>query len=494
MGIETLHPQYSKRLPQWQRCMDCFEGSDRIKSEERRTTYLPTLSGQNDVEYVAYITRALFFNATGRTVQGLVGAMVRNEPTFKLPGAMDDWTKDLTPDHHSAVELVKQIGEAILLYNRALLLVDRPEVDESRGIEDRPYIAMYDALAITNWQTEPFPRVVLKETFFERDEKDEYSRRESTQYRELLLLDGVYTQRLWRKVPRTQTGPSKSEEYGIYRTITPTRRGQRMTELPVVWLSMQGLVQKIEKSPLLDLVDVNISHFHNSADLEHGRHFTALPTPWVSGVSAEELGGKMRIGSATAWALPNPQSRAGFLEFSGQGLAAIAEGMRSKEEMMAALGARLLQQPRRTQVEAAETARIHASGEVSALTAVAVAAEEGLEKALEIAREWEGVSGKVEARLNRDFIDTRLAPQELTALLSAWQQGGISIDTFLWNLKQGELLPPDDTIDEEKARIEASNAEQERLIKQEGGTVQRLPRRRNFTVSVGGKTANVSEQ
>lgn len=448
MGIDTRHPDYTARQGQWQRTTDCYEGSDAVK--ERKETYLPKLSGMDQKEYDAYVTRALFFGAMMRTVQGLVGALVRKEPDVEVPSQMKDWLDSITNTGLSLTELVKAVGTSILLTNRCGLLVDRPEEEEGR-----PYIALYDALSITNWLSTP-RRIVLMEPYNESKPGDPYVQTRAMQYRELRLDQGVYTQAIWRKPASTAPSPNPNakQEYVISREITPTRRGEQLSDIPFVFLTAQGVSEAIEKAPLLDMADVNLSHFSNSADLEHGRHFTALPTPWVSGLKPDT--GELRIGSGTAWLLPDPQSRAGYLEFSGTGLGTISAGMKDKEEMMAVLGARLLMQ-QRTQVETAETARIHQSGDMSAMSGLAVAIERGVQRALEVMATWEGFSGKVSVKINRDFIDTMLDAPSLTALLSTWQAGGISLDTFLWNLKQGELLPPDTEIEDERARIESQN-------------------------------------
>ncbi len=51
--------------------------------------------------------------------------------------------------------------------------------------------------------------------------------------------------------------------------------------------------------------------------------------------------------------------------------------------------------------------------------------------------------------LNTDFDAATLGAQELTALVAAWQQGAISRDTRLHNLRAGELLPPACTNEQE---------------------------------------------
>jgi hypothetical protein len=199
---------------------------------------------------------------------------------------------------------------------------------------------------------------------------------------------------------------------------------------------------------MLGLADMNLSHYRTSADLEHGRHFTALPTPYVTGVDAES---ELSIGAESAWVLPDPSSRAGYLEFSGQGLRALETAMDQKRSMMASLGAQLLE-GQKAGVEASETLRLRQNSEMSALMKAVKTVESGLNHAFEYMTEWEG-GNQISVSINTDFSDTKIDPQVMTALMQAWQSGAISHETFLWNLKRGEILPSGVEIEDERDRI-----------------------------------------
>jgi hypothetical protein len=294
-----------------------------------------------------------------------------------------------------------------------------------------------------NWLSQPAPSIVLLETVCEADAADPYKLKEIQQYRELTIIDGKYTVNIWRK--KEQGAVDQQGEWFIVETRVPTNRGRAIAEIPFFWLTPRGGTSDIEKPPLLGMVDVALSHYRSSADLEHGRHFTALPTLWVSGVDA---GDPIRIGSATVLKLPTPECRAGYTEFTGQGLGSLENALETKEHMMAVLGAAIFGEQRKG-VEAAETARIRQSGETSLLMGIVNSVEEVLEAALTFAAEWMGAGGKVELDINRDFFDTSIDPAVLASLLESLQSGAITIETFLYNLQQAEMLPPGVTIDDE---------------------------------------------
>jgi hypothetical protein len=65
----------------------------------------------------------------------------------------------------------------------------------------------------------------------------------------------------------------------------------------------------------------------------------------------------------------------------------------------------------------------------------------------------------VYVRFATDWDATTLTPQDALALAQTWQLGGMSRRTYVWNLEEGHLLPPDTTVDEEIALIEMESAQ-----------------------------------
>jgi hypothetical protein len=197
---------------------------------------------------------------------------------------------------------------------------------------------------------------------------------------------------------------------------------------------------------------VNLSHYRTSADYEHGAHFCGLPTVVVTGYRPDEKASPLYIGSAKAWVFSQPDASATYLEFTGQGLGALATLKAEKEAAMAALGARMLA-PDKKEAEAAETAAIHRSGEVSVLATIAQTLARAMEQALTWVAEWNATAGDVDFKLNTDYFPMPLASADITALVGAWQQGAISKETLFYNLKRGELIPEDTTLEDEEAAI-----------------------------------------
>jgi hypothetical protein len=164
----------------------------------------------------------------------------------------------------------------------------------------------------------------------------------------------------------------------------------------------------------------------------------------------------LRIGSAVAWDL-GPDGRCGFLEHVGSGIGAITAAMDEKRELMATVGARLLEATPKG-VETAEAARLRHAGEHATLRTIAAVLSAGLTQALQYHAWWVGTEptpADVPARveLHKDFANVRMASDELRAMILAWQSGALSYPTLYQNLTRGELTRVGVSADDEREDI-----------------------------------------
>jgi len=452
MAVDTKHSEYHEYYEIWERCEHAAEGQDEI--HEYGVKYLPRLSGQTDAEYYAYKQRALYFNATARTIDGLTGMLFMKPETIEAPAAMDSIIADVTMGGLSLHQFAEMVSEEVITIGRCGVLVDYPPIvnavtlAQAQAQGARPYATMYDAESIINWKTgrinnaEQLTLVVLEEE--NEIPVDEFESKCEPQWRVLDLVNGAYRQRVFRK--------DKRGEFILVEEIFPQINGRVINKIPFEFFGVRDNTPCVDKPPLLDLVDVNLSHYRTTADYEHGLHFTGLPTPVVTGYYSDDKSASLRIGSGTAWLLPDPQSKAFYLEFTGQGLGELREALRSKEAMMATLGARILA-PEKRAAEAAQTANIHRSSENSVLASIAQSISVGLTHVMEWLRDWSNITGEVKVELNRDFIPNSMTAQDVDVLVKSWQAGAISANVLFENLVAGDIISQDTSFDDEQERI-----------------------------------------
>ncbi|MCP4251057.1 MAG: DUF4055 domain-containing protein [bacterium] len=467
---------YEQRIEQWNKIRDTLEGEDQIKSKGQ--CYLPRPSAQDDKDYRAYKARASFYGVTERTLRSLVGLVFRIEPEVELVPGLENMILAATPEGENLDSVMREAVRETMSLGRYGVLVDMPQAGAQRA---EPYLATFTAENIWRWEEAFDPstservltRVVLHSDPLVQDDI------ETDILHELLLVEpediggsnddtavslaGIYVIQIWEKQQsetasesnqnrREETDEDDSGYVRVGAPIVPLIQGAPLNRIPFIFINSTDEKPETSKPPMLDLVNMNIGHYRNSADLEHSLHLTAEPTPWTA---ANWEGGSepTSIGSATIWNMPEG-GQAGMLEFSGKGIEAISTAMTDKENRMAALGARLIRDQERANVTS-ETTRLQSKAEESTLTSSVRTVESAFRKALTIATEW--VGGNPEANtldLNKDFVETRMDPQELTALVGAWQAAAMSYDTLWTNMQRGEVADPKRSAEDERELIE----------------------------------------
>ena len=450
-NISSVHADFAKRQIQWSRIRDALEGQDEIK--ENGEAYLKKPSAMTVSEYTAYKDRAQFFPVAERTLRGMSGLVFRHNTQFKLPPRLEELTECATTDGHSLTVMAEQVVNELLSIGRYGLLVDFPEATPNSTA--LPYIATYTAENILDWTSafvegkRQVVRIVVKDDFDNNDDANDVAE----QRLELVINeDGVYEVRKWTSSTAVASSDKSATSFVLTSSTVPQIGGKPLKAIPFVFINPYDLRPEVEKPPMLDLVDVNVGHYRNSADYEHALYLTAQPTPWISG-QLQESNKPTAIGSGAIWYLPEG-AQAGMLEFQGAGIEAQRKAMEDKENRMAALGARMIHEGR-ARNEASDTAKMRGKSEMSLLTNVVNMAEAGILKALKIAAEWVGANPKeVEVRMNRDWVAVMMDSNTLNALVKAWQAGAISHDTLYSNLQRGEIASLERSFEDEKDMIE----------------------------------------
>jgi len=450
-GVRTTHPTYDKLQPKWQRCSDCVDGQDALHA--RGEAYIAKLTDEEDKAYKARLMRSDYFNATWRTIAGLTGMAFRKPPTVKVPAAIEPMLADIDLAGCALDDMAKGLVEDMLEYGAFGLLVDYPPqpenvvslsvaAAEAQGM--RPLVQYYEIESVLNWRYKRIGNrqmlclVVLKECADVAE--DAFSHKTEDRYRVLDLDErGVYRQRVFRVDDKT----GKDEQVG--NDVFPLMNGKPMAEIPF------RIVGELDTPPLIDLVDANIAHYQVNSDYRHGLHFTGLPTLFLAGVQTEN---PIYIGGSAAISTTDPNAKAAFIEFTGQGLQPSRDALQSLEQRMAVLGARMLADESK-QVETLGATQIKRAGENSILASIASEVSEAIEWALDIFAEWAGSPGEVAYQINRDYGTTGMDGRELTALVAAVQAGEVSSREFFELLQRHDVIDPAKTFEEHQAEVDA---------------------------------------
>lgn len=460
MNLDALHREYVLMSPLWAKMRDVLGGEDAVKA--KGTTYLPQPSGQDEQDYLAYKNRAMFYDATERTLDGYVGLVFRKKPALSDDAKlMTDYEKDITTTGMSLDDFARVVTKETLSTGKAGILVEYPVVEGTRTISDmekdglRPYLTMYVAENIVDWrETRVKGRKVL--SFLKLHEiverplaSDMFETELVEQYRVFYLdKEGNCIYELWQKGDR---GWEKLNIEDPYLVIDD----ERIDFIPFIFTTPLATEAATHKPPLYGLASANIHHYQVTADRIHAVHWADNPTPVIMGNILGEQGEEvktLKLGSATAINL-QADGDAKFLEIEGNGLRPTKELLDDISQYMAILGSKILASDQAA-AEAAETAAIHRAGEHSVLASIANAVANSITQALNLFLKFAGSVGTVTYRLNTDFYPSPMSSQDLIALVGALQAKSISDVEFYEALIAGELIRPDKTFEEHKKEID----------------------------------------
>lgn len=439
---KIYHKSYHGRRAEYDKIRDVIEGEDRLKKQGQ--LYLRRPNGMSQQQYADYLKGAAFYAVAERTLRGMVGAATRNEPIIELPPRIEPMRDVATFEGNSLSVLIEDMSREVMSIGRFAAVLDYPA--ESASPTTPPHISTFDAEHILDWRESVVngkQQLTMIRLHEDNDDLDA-----GVEQHLILTLEPAYT------VKRFHVTSQNNERTEVQvEEITPTINGKLLFEIPAVIVSPYNLKIDVEKPPFLDLVNVNLAHWRNSADYEHALYLTAQPTPWVAGnIPADKV--PSMIGAGAFWNLPEG-SQAGMLEFTGAGIAAQKTAMDDKVGQMASLGARMVYDGKGRN-ETTDTAKLRHRSELSLLSSSVNMVEAAIRKLLRMAAEWTqpGTADQVIVNFHRDFISSTMDAAVLTALIKAWQAGAISHDTLLMNLKKGELMDVNRALDDEQDMIE----------------------------------------
>ena len=482
-NVTWTHPDLAKILPVYTQISDCIEGQPAIKA--KTTTYLPephssarVIPGDanGETRYKSYLTRALFYNVTGRTLAGLIGQVFMRNPVIKAPKELASVIEDADGCNVSLCQLARRAVAQVSSKGRAGVLTDFPKAQGEISKADleagamRPTITHYNPENIINWRVtrvgaeKKLTLVVLKEPYLANE--DGFQQEWQDQYKVLRIAPSGYYQ---VEVYRVETNPeNKASELRPGDRVYMPRdaAGEPFTEIPFDFIGSGNNDICVDKPPLSDLSDLNIAHYRNSADYEESCFMVGQPTPYFTGLTEDwvknVLKGGIALGSRGAVPLP-ADSSAGLLQVQPNSMP--LEAMKHKEHQMVALGARLVEekQVQRTATEVDSDD----SGEKSVLAMIARNVSAAYTNALKWAAVFVGTSEEtISVELNLDFDTKGMSANERQQLLLEWQSGAIAFDEMRVNLTESNVARLD--AKEAKVLIDAENKERDtRLTKQE---------------------------
>ncbi|MGD9212265.1 MAG: DUF4055 domain-containing protein [Desulfobacteraceae bacterium] len=464
------HPDYGLFVADWEQMQETYAGERTIKA--LGTKYLPATPGQeldgmansNQTgykNYVAYKMRARFPGVVKEAVQGFLGLMHMRPAEIKLPVKLEPLREKATVQGESLQSLLRRINEQQLVTGRLGLLAD---VQNNAVASALPYIAMYNAKTIVNWDDggrtdlvlQNLNLVILDETGPERG--DGFSWETKNQYRVCVLggVDvnepvgqGVYRVGIFNDV----------ESFNETGLVTPSIAGNTLNEIPFVFINALDLVPEPAEPPLLDLSNLALTIYRGEADYRQNLFMQGQDTFVIIGsVSDDEI----RLG-AGAYVKVQQGGDAKYAGVNADGLSEQRNALENDKKEASEIGGRLLNNSTKD-AESGDALRTRVGSKTSSLIQIALAGALGLEQILKIMAKWVGADpNEVSVVANTKFADEIMDGRSLFELMQAKALGApLSLKSIHSVQKKKNLT--DMTLEEELVAI---NSEED-LVGPEG--------------------------
>lgn len=397
-------------------------------------TYLPQEPREDDDAYQTRVDRSVLSPYTSRLIETAAGAILRKPIHLEGDPYWLDLAQNIDGIGSNINEYARRALVSSLTYGHSAILIDYPtatgamNLAEERAQGRRPYFVHIDAPQIWGWRKEATTNRLLQVRIHD------YSVRPINEFGEEQIeeMRVIY--------------PGRYDLYTLGQEVVEFSEsgGYSLTEIPLVpiYSNRRGVLQS--QPPLLDIANLNITHYQRQADLIHALHIAAMPTLVLEGW--DDTTGSATMGVNYAIAM-QPGNKAYYVQADATSFDAQMAELQSLEQQMSTLGVTKLF-GQKFVAESAEAKRIDQAQSNSVLSIISQELESALNQAFAFAAQYVGIEPP-EVTIDRDFDYYRLIGQDISVLAQLNQLGKISDSMLLEVLRRGEILPDNINIEDE---------------------------------------------
>ena len=397
-------------------------------------TYLPQEPREDGDAYTTRVNRSVLSPYTSRLIETAAGAILRKPIHVEGDPYWLELIQNIDGLGSSINEYARRSLVSSLTYGHSAILVDYPaamgarNLAEERALGRRPYFVHVDAPQIWGWRKEAGTNRLLQVRIHDYDVRplNEFGEEQVEQMRVIY--------------------PGRYDLYTLGQEVVEfTESGDySLPEIPLVpiYSNRRGLL--ISQPPLLDIANLNITHYQRQADLIHALHIAAMPTLVLEGW--DDTTGSATMGVNYAIAM-QPGNKAYYVQADATSFDAQMSELESLASQMSTLGVTKLF-GQKFVAESAEAKRIDQAQSNSVLSIISQELESALNQAFAFAAQYVGLEPP-EITIDRDFDYYRLIGQDVAVLAQLADTGKISNAMLLEVLRRGEILPDNINIEEE---------------------------------------------
>ena len=425
--VESPNTAFVNQEPHWLLIEALLQGTYGVRKGHRK--YLPQEPRELDEAYDNRLMRSTLAPYYVRLERMLAGMLTRKP--VRLEDVSDVVTEQLFDVDLQGNDLnvwTYETARKCIRYGHVGVLVDAPKAGEN----GRPYWTQYTPRDILGWRSE-IAEGKQQLTMVRLMEK-------------ITVPDGLYGEKQVEQVRVLTPGAfeiHQKDDKGEFRLVDEGTTS--MSEIPfaVAYSNRVGVLES--RPPLADIAELNLKAYQVQSDLDNQLHISAVPMLAIYGFpqSAEEIS----AGPGEALSLPT-EARSEYIEPSGNSYSAQFQRLEQIAQQINELGlAAVLGQ--KLSAETAEAKRIDRSQGDSTMMVIAQQMQDLIDNCLTFHAQYMQQAQAGMSFINRDFLATRLEPQEIQALLQLYTAGTITQETLLNQLSAGEVLGDEFNVEEE---------------------------------------------
>jgi hypothetical protein len=424
--VQDANTAWYAQEAHWILIEDLMQGTYGMRRKHRR--YLPQEPRELDESYDNRLARSVCPPFYQRLERMLAGMLTRK------PVRLDD-TADVIREQLFDVNLMGddlnvwtyETTRKMVRYGHVGVLVDAP------ADGGRPYWVTYTPRQILGWRAE-----------------QQEGKQALTQLRlaEMVTVpDGEFGEKAVEQIRVLTPGEfqlHQKQDNGEFEIIDEGRTSLSEIPFSVAYAQRQAFIES--RPPLEDIAELNLKAYQIQSDLDNQLHISAVPMLAFYGFpsAAEEVS----AGPGEAIAFP-AEGRAEYIEPAGRSFDYQFKRLEQLAAQINELGlSAVLGQ--KLSAETAEAKRIDRSQGDSTMMVIAQNVQDMIDNCLQFHAQYIGNStAPGSSYVNRDFLGTRLEPQEIQSLLQLYTAGTITQETLLRELAEGDVLGDDFNVDEE---------------------------------------------
>jgi len=422
-----------------------------------RESYMIKLDTQTDDQFKAMVEMAPMYILYPKVVDGFSGTVFAKPPVMTNI-EIGDTQKELNKNCDMLGNSINKFSEKVVnsVFEDGFCATMNDYSEEAK----RPFlrfIAPHQFVSFKSSSLKGYPVItqfIYKEEIEVDNPDNEFDSESRDQYVVLDIHNDLYRVRRYRTTSKKAVNAANATEKmtQVGEDAYPTMDGNKFKVLPLTIHGINHNNFSIDKSPLQDISDMNISVIQRVIDQVYMLHWTALPTPWVTGI--DESDAPTTIGPMKSWAISNPEANVGMLEFSGNSARAHQDFIDNLKEIMASMGAQILKREGVSR-ETATSVLVRTASQTSLIATLVNNVSGQLQNALVTFFTWSGSKPKPDFtyKLNSDFVKIDMEPNAQIALVKSWLDGAISHKTLFAKMKEGELIDTNTTFEEEVEEI-----------------------------------------